>query len=167
MPTGIGTVAQLPSMHSVPLHLLRVQNLPVVSADNLNSFATISGSRKKVFILFLRGAVRAGMLPSKLHLGGAWGRMRGGFLRLRQAIALPIYLIALILGLRELCARPSRRFDRWRRLAGDSRLPIPGRAPWSGFGRWGGGGVPLNPGHRMGSPALPDCGEALGMARTN
>jgi hypothetical protein len=50
---------------------------------------------------------------------------------------------------RELCARPSRRFDRWRRLAEDSRLPIPGRAPWSGFGRWSGGGVPLNPGHRM------------------
>jgi hypothetical protein len=49
----------------------------------------------------------------------------------------------------------------------DRRLPIPGRAPWSGFGRWGGGGVPLNPGHRMGSPALPDCGEALGLARTN
>jgi hypothetical protein len=28
MPTGIGTVAQLPGMHSVPLHLLRVQIYP-------------------------------------------------------------------------------------------------------------------------------------------
>ena len=49
-----------------------VSKLTVASADNLNSFATISGSRKKVFILFLRGTVRAGMLPSKLPLGSGW-----------------------------------------------------------------------------------------------
>jgi hypothetical protein len=72
---------------------LACPNLPVVSADNLNSFATISGSRKKVFILFLRGTVRAGMLPSKLPLGSGWeGREPS-----HPVAAWPIYLIALIL----------------------------------------------------------------------
>ena len=96
MPTGDRHGGTTPEHAFRSAPSLACPNLPVVSADNLNSFATISGSRKKVFILFLRGTVRAGMLPSKC-LWEAAGKDESLLIRLRQVAAWPIYTLALIL----------------------------------------------------------------------
>jgi hypothetical protein len=74
-----------------------VSKFTVASADNLNSFATISGSRKKVFILFLRGTVRAGIASQQIASGKRLGSTRAFLIRLRQVAAWQIYALALIL----------------------------------------------------------------------
>ena len=134
MPTGDRHGGTTPehAFRSVPS--LACPNLPALSADNLNSFATISGSRKKVFILFLRGTVRAGMLPSKCTLGSIWeGRepfppaAPGDRVAALHRLADPNVKHGLAFA--SVALAPSRRFDRWRRLAADSSLPIPGRGP--------------------------------------